>query len=75
MNKISSFLVGTLSTMGLAESLGLQPETLDAVQTLPIDSPEAVVSVIGGAISTIIVTLLKRWWKKLDEKKKRTNTT
>jgi hypothetical protein len=75
MNKISSFLVGTLSTLGLAESLGLQPETFDAAQSLPIDSPEAVISVIGGAISTIIVTLLKRWWKKLDEKKKRPNTS
>jgi len=75
MNKISSFLVGTLSTMGVAESLGLQIETIDAAQTVPIDSPEAIISVIGGAISTIIVCILKRWWKKLDERKKQSNTS
>ena len=75
MNKISSFIVGTLSTMGVAESLGMTSQTVDAVQSTPVDSVEAIISVLGGAISTIIVTILKRWWKKLDARKKQPNTS
>lgn len=53
----------------MAESFGTQPELLHATQSINMDSKEAVISVIGGAISTIIVALLKRWWKKLDERR------
>ncbi|RKE04424.1 hypothetical protein [Marinifilum flexuosum] len=75
MNKISSFVIGTLSTMGVVESLRMGSPNIQAVQEVPVDSTEALISVIGGAISTIIVALLKRWWKKLDERKKQPNTS
>ena len=71
MKNLSSFLIGTVSTMGMAESIVTQPEILDVSQNVPLDSTEAIVSVIGGAISTIIIAFLKRWWKKIDERRKK----
>ena len=71
MKNISTFLIGTASTMGMAESIVTKPEVVDSVQNIPVDSTEAIISVIGGAISTIIIALLKRWWKKIDEKRKK----
>ena len=70
MKNITSFLIGTASTMGLAETIGIQPEIVDVAQNIPVDSTEALLSVIGGTISTIIIALLKRWWKKIDDKRK-----
>lgn len=71
MKNLSSFLIGTVSTMGMAESIVTQPEVLDASQNISLDSTEAIISVIGGAISTIIIAFLKRWWKKIDERRKK----
>ncbi len=71
MRNISSFLIGTASTMGMAESIGIQPEVLDAVQSIPVDSNEAIVSVVGGTISTIIIAFLKRLWSKKDRRRDR----
>jgi phosphate/sulfate permease len=71
MKNISSFLVGTISTMGMAESIGIQPEIIDSAQSLPVDSLEAILSLIGGTISTIIIALLKRRWRRREEKRKK----
>ncbi len=71
MKNISSFLVGTISTMGMAESIGIQPEIIDSAQSLPVDSLEAILSLIGGTISTIIIALLKRRWIRREEKRKK----
>ncbi len=71
MKNIPSFLIGTASTMGIAESIGIQPEVLDVAQSIPVDSTEAMVSVIGGTISTIIIAFLKRLWSKKDRKRDR----
>lgn len=71
MRNISSFLIGTASTMGMAESIGIQPEVFDAAQSIPVDSPEAILSVVGGTISTIIIAILKRIWSKKDRKRDR----
>lgn len=71
MKNISSFVVGTLSTMGMAEFIGIQPEIIDAAQLVPVDSLEAVLSLIGGTISTIIIALLKRRWRRREEKRKK----
>ncbi|MGQ1908180.1 hypothetical protein ACT3CE_00185 [Marinifilum sp. RC60d5] len=71
MKNITSFAVGTLSTIGMAESLGLHPEVVDAAQSMPIDSLEAIVSLIGGTISTVIIALLKRRWKRREERRKK----
>jgi phosphate/sulfate permease len=69
MKKISSFLFGSASTFGLAEAIGIHPEVADQMQSAPVDSTDAIISIIGGAVSTIIVQLLKRWWQKQDHKK------
>jgi len=74
MKNISSFLIGTASTMGMAESIGIQPEILDAAQSIPVDSTEAMISVVGGTISTIIIAFLKRLWSKKDRKRDRNRT-
>jgi hypothetical protein len=71
MKNISSFLVGTLSTMGMVESIGIQPEIIDAAQSVPVDSLEAILSLVGGTISTIIIALLKRRWNRRAEKQKK----
>jgi hypothetical protein len=71
MKNIPSFLIGTASTMGIAESIGIQPDVLDAAQSIPLDSTEALVSVVGGTLSTIIIALLKRLWSKKDRKRDR----
>ena len=72
MKNISSFLIGTASTMGMAESIGIQPDVLDAAQNIPVDSTEALLSVVGGTVSTIVVAFLKRLWSKKDRKRDRT---
>ena len=69
MKKISSFLFGSASTLGFAEAIGIHPETVDQIQSVPVDSTDAIISIIGGAVSTIIIQLLKRWWQKQDHKK------
>jgi len=74
MKNISSFLIGTASTMGMAESIGIQPEILDAAQSIPVDSTEAMISIVGGTISTIIIAFLKRLWSKKDRKRDRNRT-
>ena len=71
MKNMSSFVVGTLSTMGMAESIGIQPEIIDTAQSVPVDSLEAILSLIGGTISTIIIALLKRRWRRREEKRKK----
>ena len=71
VRNISSFLIGTASTLGMAESIGIQPDVLDAAQNIPVDSTEALVSVVGGTISTIIIAFLKRLWSKKDRKRDR----
>nr|WP_320118666.1 hypothetical protein [uncultured Marinifilum sp.] len=71
MKNITSFTVGTLSTMGMAESLGFHPEVIDAAQAMPIDSLEAILSLIGGTFSTVIIALLKRRWKRREERRKK----
>ena len=71
MKNIPSFLIGTASTMGIAESIGIQPDVLDAAQSIPLDSTEAMVSVVGGTVSTIVIALLKRLWAKKERKRDR----
>ena len=71
MKNIPSFLIGTASTMGIAESIGIQPDVLDAAQSIPLDSTEALVSVVGGTVSTIVIALLKRLWAKKERKRDR----
>ncbi|WP_130308712.1 hypothetical protein [Ancylomarina subtilis] len=55
----------------MAESIGIQPDVLDAAQSIPLDSTEAMVSVVGGTVSTIVIALLKRLWSKKDRKRDR----
>ena len=69
MNKKNSFFTGALSTLGFSEALGLQPEIVDPTQIIPVESVEAIISLIGGIASAVIIALLKRWWQKNDYKK------
>ena len=53
MKNISFFLIGTASTMGMTESIGVLPDVLDVAQSFFVDSTEAIASVVGGIILTM----------------------
>ncbi|TKG95152.1 hypothetical protein EYV94_10605 [Puteibacter caeruleilacunae] len=67
MKNIGNFLIGTMSTLGVNAGIS----NIDTASTLPssiIDSVEALVSLVGGILSTVVVAWLK---SKLEKKSKR----
>ena len=67
MKNIGNFLVGTLSSFGVAQAL---PDTVHSAVNAPtgvIDSIEALVSLLSGILSAFLIAWLK---KKLDNKAK-----
>ncbi|TKG91455.1 hypothetical protein EYV94_20715 [Puteibacter caeruleilacunae] len=70
MKNIGNFIVGSMSTLGLNASIN----NIDTASTLPstiIDSVEAIVSLIGGVLSTVIVAWIKNKLQKQSKRKKR----
>ncbi|TKG88116.1 hypothetical protein EYV94_27515 [Puteibacter caeruleilacunae] len=68
MKNTGSFLVGAASTLGVS-----QMQNLDAASSLPnglIDSVEALISLLGGIVSTVVVAFLRNKWDKRKEKLK-----
>jgi hypothetical protein len=64
MKNLGNFLLGSLSSLGMAVAL---PETAQAAAEVPagmIDSVEALISLITGLLSTALVAWLKRKWDK-----------
>lgn len=64
MKNIGNFLIGTLSSLGVSAAL---PDTAKAVTEVPptiVNSIEALISLISGLLSAIIVAWLKRKWEK-----------
>ena len=64
MKAIGNFLIGSLSSLGVSAAL---PETVATAEGLPptvVDSLEALISLISGLLSAILVAWLKRKWEK-----------
>ena len=64
MKNIGNFLIGSLSSLGMAAAL---PETAQAAvdnSTTVINSVEALISLVTGLLSTLLVAWIKRKWDK-----------
>ena len=62
MKNIGNFLVGTLSSFGVAQAL---PDTVQSTVAAPtgvIDSIEALVSLLSGILSAFLIAWLKKKW-------------
>jgi len=60
MKNIGNFLIGTLSSLGVSASL---PDTAKAASEVPgtlVDSIEALISLLSGILSAILVAWFKR---------------
>ncbi len=65
MKNIGNFLIGTLSSLGVSAAL---PDTVNAtasaVSPTVVNSIEALISLISGILSAILVAWLKKKWEK-----------
>ena len=62
MKNIGNFLIGTLSSFGVAQAL---PDTVQSAGDVPtgvIDSVEALVSLLSGILSAFLIAWLKKKW-------------
>jgi hypothetical protein len=60
MKNLGSFLVGTLTSLGVYAAL---PDTLNTASAIPqtvVDSIEALISLISGILSALLVAWLKQ---------------
>jgi len=64
MKNFGNFLIGSLSSLGMAAAI---PETAQAAvdnSTTVINSVEALISLVTGLLSTLLVAWIKRKWDK-----------
>jgi hypothetical protein len=64
MKNIGNFLIGSLSSLGVAQAI---PDTIQTASSAPvgvIDSIEALVSLLSGILSALFIAWLKRKWEK-----------
>jgi hypothetical protein len=64
MKNIGNFLIGSLSSFGVAQALPDPVQTASNVPSGVIDSIEALVSLISGIVSALLIAWLKRKWEK-----------
>jgi hypothetical protein len=64
MKNIGNFLIGTLSSLGVYAALPDSVSTASGVSPEIVNSVEALISLISGLLSAIIVAWLKRKWEK-----------
>ena len=64
MKNAANFLVGTFSTLGLANAMDVGQVDPELGQMI-----EGLISLLGGTISAVIIAYLNRLWKKIDRKK------
>lgn len=65
MKSIGNFLIGSLTSLGVSAAL---PESANVAQTVTsgsnlIDSIEALISLVSGILSAMLVAWLKRKWE------------
>jgi mannose/fructose/N-acetylgalactosamine-specific phosphotransferase system component IID len=64
MKNIGNFLIGTLSSLGVSASLPDTAKAASEVSGTLVDSIEALISLLSGILSAILVAWLKRKWDK-----------
>ena len=64
MKNLGSFLVGTLSSLGVSAALPDAVNSAATTSTTVIDSIEALISLISGLLSAFLVAWLKQKWGK-----------
>ncbi|TKG91616.1 hypothetical protein EYV94_21565 [Puteibacter caeruleilacunae] len=67
MKNLGNFLLGSISTFGLHGGI----QHLDAASSVPtnlVDSIEALISLVGGIVSTVVVAWLKGRWNRKNKK-------
>jgi hypothetical protein len=64
MKHIGNFLVGTLSSLGVSAALPDSLGTASAISPTVVQSLEALISLITGLLSAILVAWLKKKWSK-----------
>ena len=63
MKNIGNFLVGTLSSFGVAQALPDSIQSAVNTHTGVIDSIEALVSLLSGILSAFLIAWLKKKWE------------
>ncbi len=64
MKNLGNFLVGTMSSFGVAQSLPGSAELASQTTVDMFSSLEAIVSLLSGVISAALVAWLRRKWDK-----------
>jgi hypothetical protein len=64
MKHIVNFLVGSLSSLGVSAALPDAVNTAGAIPQTVVDSLEALISLVTGLLSAILIAWLKQKWEK-----------
>ena len=67
MKNVGNFLVGALSSFGVAQTLPDTVQSASNASTGVIDSIEALVSLVSGILSAFLIAWLKKKWNKKSE--------
>jgi len=66
MNELRNFIVGSISTLGVSQTL-LASELPARVSTNIAGSLNTVISILGGVISTLIVAFVQHRWRMIED--------
>ncbi len=64
MKNIGNFLIGSLSSLGIAAAIPETAQTAVDNSSTVINSVEALISLVTGLLSTFLVAWIKRKWDK-----------
>ena len=69
MNKLRNFIVGSISTLGVSQTL-IATELPVRVSTNIAGSLNTVISILGGVISTLIVAFVQHHWRMIEDERR-----
>ena len=64
MKNIGNFLIGSLSSLGVAQAIPDAVQTASDAPVNVVDSIEALISLVSGILSAFLNAWLKRKWEK-----------
>lgn len=62
MKNIGNFLVGSLSSLGVSHVLPCSVDSIQSVNQSGLNTMEAIVSLLSGILSALIIAWVKRQW-------------
>lgn len=68
MKNIANFLIGSLSSLGVAQTLPDAAQTAAEVPADLITTVEALISLVSGLLSAVLVAWLRKKWQKQTKK-------